>query len=231
MKNLLQTPGEWAARNQALARSMRRLIAAHAPVASRNGIDIGCQDGRLVDGLSALTGLSWCGVDPAIASGKPSPDGFPMLHGWAHELPFGDGAFDCAVLANVYEHIAPELRLASLTEIRRVLRPGGLLVGQLPNPYFPIESHSRLPFMGWLPAAWQRPYWRLAPVEWEHDFYVVTIADLKRRARRAGFAPVEIRRYHYPSSVIPARLRPSYRRFSGLINAIPWAWQFAFRRA
>ena len=30
-----------------------------------------------------------------------------------------------------------------LHEISRVLRPGGILAGQIPNPYFPIESHSR----------------------------------------------------------------------------------------
>jgi len=45
----------------------------------------------------------------------------------ADALPFEEGFFDCLFSANVFEHIPPDRRLASLGEMRRVLRPGGVL--------------------------------------------------------------------------------------------------------
>jgi SAM-dependent methyltransferase len=62
-------------------------------------------------------------------------------------MPFGDGDFDCITFANVFEYVSPEHRYPTIAAFRRVLVMGGILVGQLPNPYFPIESHSRLPFL------------------------------------------------------------------------------------
>jgi SAM-dependent methyltransferase len=60
-----------------------------------------------------------------------------MLPGVAH-LPCRSAInlFDCVTLANVFEHLEPALHNASMAEIYRVLAPGGILVGQIPNPYF-----------------------------------------------------------------------------------------------
>jgi hypothetical protein len=49
------------------------------------------------------------------------------------------------------------------------------------------ESHSRLPFVGWLPLNCQRRNWKRAPVSPEHVFYPAAMKDLKRTAERAGF--------------------------------------------
>ena len=49
------------------------------------------------------------------------------------------------------------------------------------------------PVHGLLPNKWQHRYWKLAPVSWEHDFYVVTIEHLKQTAQRAGFDLVHVR--------------------------------------
>lgn len=46
-------------------------------------------------------------------------------------LPFGDASFDCVVSFQVIEHIVDDRRLVS--EISRVLRPGGLFVVTTPN--------------------------------------------------------------------------------------------------
>ena len=156
--------------------------------------------------------------------------GAEIKHGWGHDIPFDDGAFDCVVFANVYEHVDPEYRQRTLEEILRVLAPSGILVGQLPNPHFPIESHSRLPFMGWLPMRAQKAYWRLSPVSWDHDFYAVTIKDLRRRAERAGFHRELIRKFGYPLDAIPRKVRPVARMLSLPMKLMPWAWQFVFSK-
>ena len=132
--------------------------------------------------------------------------------------------------ANVFEHIPPDERVTSLREMFRVLKPGGAVVGQIPNPYFLIESHSRLPLMGWLPTKWQHRYWRLAPVSWEHDFYVVTLKHLRAAAEVAGFEVVHTRNFNYPPEAIPRKVRWVAKALERPMRRMPWSWQFILRR-
>lgn len=228
---LLQTREEVQLRDEVLGATLAGLINRTLRDECRRGIDVGCQKGQIVDELIDRTRLEWVGIDPVVSEPRFSDrHGAPLVHGYANQIPFPDEDFDCVVFANVYEHVAPDLRDASLAEMRRVLRPGGVLVGQLPNPYFPIESHSRLPFMGWLPRRLQLAYWRLAPVPWDHDFYVVTVRDLRRRAESIGLEPVLIRKFNYPLGVVPSSLRWAARIFASAMKVFPWSWQFVFRR-
>ncbi len=229
-KAMLQSPEEWGARNRILADNMGLLIASHIKPTTFEALDLGCQTGKLIDILTPRTGLKWHGIDPNIKVLTLTDVGAEMRHGWGHEIPFSDGAFDCVLFANVYEHVDPAYRQRTLKEIRRVLSPSGILVGQLPNPYFPIESHSRLPFMGWLPVRAQKAYWRLSPVPWRHDFHVVTVRSLKRQAEAAGLGTVLTRNFNYPLEAIPHRVRPVVKLLRRPMQRAPWAWQFVFRR-
>jgi SAM-dependent methyltransferase len=240
-RSLLQSDGEWQARNQALADSLGELVVRHSRREGGRGLDVGCQQGALTDALAARTALAWTGVDPLIAGSGRSPGGRPLRHAWAHDLPFPDGAWDCVLLANVYEHLVPRQRQPALDEIGRVLAPGGAVVGQLPNPFFPIESHSRLPFMGWLPSSRLRAaYWRLAPVPWKDEpppapgiepFYVVTMRDLNRRATAAGLERVEVRTFNYPVAALPRSVQRLAGWLAPSLRIVPWAWQFVYRKA
>lgn len=230
-RGLLQSTEEWAARNHILASSLNELIKDYLHVNTYRGLDLGCQEGALTDVLESPPHFKWWGVDPRIKQPKLSPKGAELLPGWAHQLSFPDSYFDCVVFANVYEHVLPEQRAASLTEIHRVLAKGGILVGQLPNPYFPIESHSRLPFMGWLPRSVQLRYWKLAPVPWENDFYVVTIKELRRRVEAIGFETTMKRNFNYPVEVIPHSVRWAARLIKPAMHIVPWSWQFVFRKS
>jgi ubiquinone/menaquinone biosynthesis C-methylase UbiE len=54
----------------------------------------------------------------------------PAVEGDIEAMPFSDGSFQTVLCTEVLEHIPyPETALA---EIRRVLRPGGLLIGSVP---------------------------------------------------------------------------------------------------
>jgi SAM-dependent methyltransferase len=232
-RKFLQTPEEFATRSRILATTLNELIRRHIHVETFQGLDLGCQSGALTDMLESLPDFKWWGVDPIIEEPILSPKGAKLLPGWAHQLSFPDSYFDCVVLANVYEHVSPEQRTPSLAEIHRVLDKGGILVGQLPNPYFPIEAHTRLPFMGWLPRKLQRLYLRLSPVPWksvEPGFYVVSIKEMRRRAERLGFETVAIRNFNYPAEAIPQALRWAVRLAKPAMFIMPWSWQFVFRK-
>jgi SAM-dependent methyltransferase len=229
---LLQTDEEWANRNAILSRHLADLIEEYGPPGAVDGIEIGCQHGALTEQMKRLTHVpNWVGIDPALTEATVTDRGCLLQPARANRLGFLDGTFDVAVFANVFEHIPPDERDGSLREIYRVLKPGGVVVGQLPNPYFPIESHSRLPFMGWLPSKWQHRYWKLTPVSWEHDFYVVTIKHLKQTAQRAGFDVAHVRVFNYPPEVIPRGVRWAARLLQRPMRLWPWSWQFVLIRS
>ena len=226
---LLQSPVEWAVRGRVLAGSLAGLIRDNLPAlpaSGGRGLDIGCQRGGLIDQIIEETGLSWIGIDPILEENSFTEKGAPIGPGQADNIPYPDAYFDAAILANVFEHIPPDARQQSLDEICRVLTPGGILAGQIPNPYFPIESHSRLPFMGFLPISLQRRYWRLSPVPWEHDFFVVTMRHFRRHAIASSFRVARSNPFNYPPEAIPSRVRPVACMGAPLMRVLPWAWQF-----
>jgi SAM-dependent methyltransferase len=227
---LLQTAEEISARDRALTEAMAGLIDRYAVRRTGRALDVGCMVGRQLDRLTGLTDFEWVGIDPIIEAPRLSEGGADLRFGTADAIPFPDATFDVLLLANVWEHVPPDSREGSVVEMRRVLAPGGIIVGQLPNPYFPLESHSRLPFMGWLPRSLQQRYWRLTPVWWQHDFYSVTVRDLRRRASRHGLQTVVVRGFNYPMDAIPRRVRPVARVAQLPMRLIPWSWQFCFRR-
>lgn len=228
-RRLLPSREEWTVRNRVLAATLAELIVDYAPHVTARALDVGCQWGMLLDLLSHHVERRWWGADPLIAR-HMSQGGNNLVNGWADDLPFPDSVFDCVVLANVYEHIPPGRRDSSLKEIWRVLTPSGVLVGQLPNPHFPIESHSRLPFMGWLPPRAQDWYWNVSPARRGAGFYSVTIGDLKRRARAAGFEFVLVRNFNYPVEAAPESVRRILRLARAPLAVVPWSWQFVLRR-
>ena len=226
---LLQSDAEWDVRNRVLSETLTELVRTEGPDNAKEALDIGCQNGWTTDRYAKLTGLDWVGIDPALKEERRSPDGVALYPGFSNKLDFPDDSFDVLMLANVYEHIFPEDRVASFAEMRRVLRPGGVVVGQIPNPYFPIESHSRLPFMGWLPMRLQLLYWKLSPAPWEHDFFVVTPKHLRRDATAGGMRLAMVRKFNYPPEVIPQKVRWIARLLERPMRVWPWAWQFVLR--
>jgi len=115
-------------------------------------VDIGCGAGGLA---ASETGLDVTGVD------RPPPAHYPgarFVQADATQLPFGDDEFDIAYSNSVVEHLPPAARAAYASELRRV---AGRWFVQTPNRGFPIEPHSLLPFVHWLPRRLGRAVWRL----------------------------------------------------------------------
>jgi SAM-dependent methyltransferase len=98
-----------------------------------------------------------------------------------HALPFEDGTFDIVVYCEVLEHMTND-PWQTLLEVKRVLRPGGLLVLTTPN-VARLENIARLVAGDNL----YDPYSGYGPYGRHNREY--TSAELVRLLERCGFAP------------------------------------------
>jgi SAM-dependent methyltransferase len=77
----------------------------------------------------------------------------------ALEMPFADQSFDLVHSSAVIEHVGSRANQALMIgECARVARRGICLT--TPNRWFPIEVHTQLPFLHWLPPVWHRQLFR-----------------------------------------------------------------------
>jgi ubiquinone/menaquinone biosynthesis C-methylase UbiE len=125
-----------ATRAEELEEARRDPGTAFAPLKLRPGLrvlDVGCGTGDHVRIMAPLVAPgSAVGVDLSAAliacAQRRAAPGQANVHfqvGDAGELPFTDGAFDRVVASQVLLHLADPWR--AVAEMRRVLRPGGLL--------------------------------------------------------------------------------------------------------
>ena len=120
-----------------------RLFEATIPVGA-HCLDVGCGDGSMAGIWLASHGRNYVGVDisahgvdAARASGLDAR-GIED----AASLPFSDSTFEAVVCIEVLEHLFLPHHAAA--EMRRVLRPGGLLVATTPNVAYWRRRHELL---------------------------------------------------------------------------------------
>lgn len=114
----------------------RTLLAARLQ-AGDHVLDVGCGTGILTQRAAHIVGPSGsaCGIDPA-------PDMIRLARQEAatrrniarfqvaaiESLPFETESFDVALVSLVMHHLPPDLKIAGMGEVYRVLKPGGRLV-------------------------------------------------------------------------------------------------------
>lgn len=92
-------------------------------------LDIGCGAGNMTHHLEQYGQV--VGFDPHAGALKVAvARGCTVLQSDASALPFGDGTFDLVAALDVIEHCQDDF--AVLSEIQRVLKPGGLLAVTVP---------------------------------------------------------------------------------------------------
>jgi SAM-dependent methyltransferase len=125
-------------------RGRRRVIRAvldglGLPPGSRI-LDAGCGSGRMLDELAAygrVAGVDMSREAVALARGRGHAE---VRVGRLEQLPFKSGSFDLVTCLDVVEHTRDDRR--TLAELRRVTRPGGLLVVSVPAYQALWSSHD-----------------------------------------------------------------------------------------
>lgn len=157
----------------------RALVSAVSSlVEPKSVLDIGCGTGRLLEQLgSAAAGVLCFGVDRSsgmlMAARRIRPE-LSLSRAAAEALPFSDEAFDLVTTTVSFHHWSD--RATSLSEVRRVLRPGGVFALADPAP-------DDIP-------GWQGPLRK-----WLHrDRHMVPLAERNALVETAGLEIIETRR-------------------------------------
>ena len=98
-------------------------------------LDIGCGTGTFVVAIKGwLPSVEVVGLDPdpkALARGRRKAERAGVYirfdQGFANALPYSDGSFDRVFSSLMFHHVPHDAKLATMLEVRRVLKPGGSL--------------------------------------------------------------------------------------------------------
>lgn len=169
---------------------------ARAAVVAGPVLEIGCDDGVFTALIATSPGgVERIGCDLAASGLARARRGglyLAVVQGDATCLPFTSAAFGSVVCNSVLTHV--ENLPAALTELRRVLRPGGRLWATVPAPDFHAR---RFPVPLWRVCGLARMARRNALAYDRHwqQRHLLDVADWTNRLARAGFALEQARGY------------------------------------
>lgn len=177
-----------------LEKRLRLIRNAGSPIRGKRVIDCGCGAGEYVRALSEsvanIVGIEFQKSKLLKRANEDVPGPIAFSVADIQDMPFRDGSFELALVNEVLEHVPDDLQ--GLREVKRVLKPGGLVIVFSPNRLYPFETHGvylkrsgrrvphTVPGIPYIPLGigriwfryWARNYW-----PWE----------LRRLVARAGF--------------------------------------------
>jgi demethylmenaquinone methyltransferase/2-methoxy-6-polyprenyl-1,4-benzoquinol methylase len=174
----------------------RRLAAAAAVRPGDRVLDAACGTGDLAladrrAGAASVTGLDFS--PRMLARARRKAPGLAWVEGDLLALPFAEGVFDAATVGFGVRNVADLER--ALSELRRVLRPGGrLAILEITRPRGALRPFFSLWFDRVVPALG-----RLLPGGAAYTYLPASVArfpvaeELAALMRRAGFADVRFR--------------------------------------
>lgn len=193
LKQMLSNETDMAFRRRAFV-----LLSYLNPQSSDKILECGCGRGFYLNMIRAVSDCELTGVelDPeclAIANAQLSTKQVKLLDANIESLPFPSESFSKILFTEVIEHI-PNDRLA-LSEIYRVLKPGGILALSTPNADYPFL---------WDPINWTLEALRLNPIRtgifsgiWANHERLYKEDHLLSLVREAGFQVLDKRPITY----------------------------------
>jgi len=126
------------------------VLANLVPLDGARLIELGCGSARLATDLlhhyptAQLTGLEVDARQMAKNLAAPATPGLDFVSAGAQAIPFADNLFDGALMLKSLHHVPLELMAQSLTEVARVLKPGGWFYVSEPVYAGPLNDIMRL---------------------------------------------------------------------------------------
>ena len=132
---------------------LEHFLGGEGALKDKVAIDLGCSAGFISHELHKA-GAAVTGVDidePGLEKARARFGGeVAFRHADGTALPWEDASVDALVFNQIYEHVVDPAGVMS--EIRRVLRPDGVVYLGLSNRMTLMEPHYRLPLLSWFPG-------------------------------------------------------------------------------
>lgn len=173
---------------QARAKMFEIFVEEVRPQASDKVLDVGVTSDQTYDASNYFEMLyPWkeqvtaAGIDDAHFLEERYP-GMRYVNANILDLPFADDSFDILHSAAVWEHVGSRTNQSRmLAECLRVARRSVFLT--TPNRWFPIEVHTQVPLLHWLPPVIHRSLFRAIGLGFfakEENLNLLSVADIRR---------------------------------------------------
>lgn len=178
-----------ASRNVAELQAQILMALGIDALSSMRVLDIGCGNGSTVNGWLEI-GANAYGCDFRFKEGKhvaslQQQNRLSIIPNTHYRLPYPDERFDLVLTNQVMEHVIDYP--STLSEIQRILKPGGYCLHIFPSRWMPIEPHVFVPFATVLRSYWWLSLWAFIgirkrsqreqtwrDVAWENQQYLLT---------------------------------------------------------
>jgi SAM-dependent methyltransferase len=172
-------------------RKLELFLTEMRPTAATTVLDVGVDEVS----LGEAGGESGCSTHNLLEERYPWPErltalglhdglrfrerhpGIPYVQGDGCALPFADGSFDIVFSNAVIEHVGDRARQEAF--VSEALRVGRRVFVTTPNRWFPIEVHTRLPLVHWLPDRFAHRAYDLTGRGWAKGNTLLGPSDLR----------------------------------------------------
>jgi ubiquinone/menaquinone biosynthesis C-methylase UbiE len=234
--------GYWSTtveRNQAILHFFRSKLNLN--LNGKRVLDVGCGTAGLSQ-LVTSEGGTYYGCDffekilsfgQAFVSDLPAGAQASLIRSSAIELPFADRSIDVAIGFDVIEHLVggDSWQRRFLKEIRRVLRPEGILLLTTPNRLCPFEGHTFLIGPQFLPIPVADRYIRWLRPEFFNEYQSYSEVQLLMPGRmrallqEAGLSPL----HELPWCTDCENYRPGTRILMRVCHAMGLGWTMFYK--
>jgi SAM-dependent methyltransferase len=135
--------------------------AADAPRSEQRLLEVGTGAGVIASYFAQLEHPRYLVEAVDAVDQRQLSDGYGFQTVAGTLLPFKAAEFDVVISNHVIEHVGnADAQHEHLSEIARVLKPGGVAYLAVPSRWQIVEPHYQLAWLSWLPSAWRSPYLR-----------------------------------------------------------------------
>jgi SAM-dependent methyltransferase len=213
------------------ARFFKRLYdeVSNGPSIKERYLDIGA--GRLIN--TKVFGKDFREIYALDVNFTNWPRQEPNMHlivGDAQALPLKAGTADLVSMFSVIEHLPSPQK--ALCEAMWLLRPGGELVIQAPNPLFPIDLHTGLPNPFFVPKFARKTFLKaLGYSDWLNNVYSHPKEKDLTKWLIGTMKLTGVRRVVYPSHFVPKRVRAIYNFLAKarFFNLVPPTYLYIYK--